>query len=285
MATTRDSLFELLGRSRENVLSKRPTIPPPGTLARPGQAQAPAVKGVAASEPKPSARFAGAPVAVLERAIDELLDVDGDPLLVIDDELDVSAITPEDGLVDEPPTRLLGVRADTAVVFGIGLVLVIAIAYLAGRTTKVPAGEATKAAPVATPKPIVPPNALDTPASDDAPAAPPVAAPVKAEAPAKVEAPAKTAADTGIELWVVTTSEAKANDVARFLNESMMSPLSGQTGLKAYVKNGSRGDQVRIKGFATMDPKVLAGVKEMHDPTGGGGFDTASYHTISSKKR
>src|SRR5947209_940866 len=89
------SLFETLGRSRQEVLGKKPVIPPPGVVQRPGMPKP--APGAKAPQPR-------VPVSMIERAVDEPLDVDGDPILVVDDEIDVASITAEDGLIaDEPP--------------------------------------------------------------------------------------------------------------------------------------------------------------------------------------
>jgi hypothetical protein len=282
---SRDSAFDLLGQARDRILSQSPRIPPPGTLARPGRV------GVDGS---PVPRFRGGPVAspVVERAIEELLDVDGDPLLVIDDELDVSAIAPEEAVVDEEPAKVLGVRTDTAVVFGIGLVLVVAIAYFAGRTAK--PGEAARADAAPTSKAFLQPPAqapplagsplaaLDTPAADDT--APPPKTPAAAKSqPATDDAAApssapepRSAAAGSFELCVVTTSEAKADKVVDFLNKDPSSPIAGKNSLEAYAKKGSRA-QVRIRGFEKEDMDVRERVRAMKDPTGGGHFNTADF--------
>jgi hypothetical protein len=278
-----NSLFETLGRSRTEILGKKPVIPPPGTLIRPGQA--PPKPAIATTAPR-------VPSSLIERAVDELLEVDGDPILVIDDELDVSAISPEDAVVDEPPTKILGVRADTAVVFGIGLVLVVAIAFFAGRTGKKEASVAS-AADAKTPAAVLRPpvqviqqaaapaaapqtggDPLDA-AADDAPLAP---APAPAPAPAKLAAPP----EGKYEIWVVTTSEEKAAKVVSFLNDDMLSPIYGKK-LGAYAKKTGRGAQVRIKGFDKADASILDAVKDMRDPSGGGSFKDAGYHRTAKK--
>lgn len=265
-----NSMFETLSRSRQAVLGKKNTIPPPGTLARPGMKLP---EAAVRSAPK-------IPTSVLERAVDDLLDVDGDPILVIDDELDVSAITPEDGVVDETPTKLLGVRADTAVVFGIGLCLVVAIAYFAGRTTTKP-GEANKVPAAA----LVKPNSLplDKPAQ---------AAPIeKAAEPAGEEpaatppapAPKPVVADGSWEIHVVTTSDENAAKVIKYFNDDMLSPTYGKG--VAYAKKGLSGAQVRIKGFEKDDATILAAVQADKDPTNGrpGAFKGAVFRKISKK--
>ena len=264
-----NSLFETLGRSRQEVLSKKPVIPPPGTLQRPAM---PKVPPAGAKGPK-------IPTA-LERAVDDLLDVDGDPILVIDDELDVDSITPEDAEVDEPPSKLLGLRADTAVVFGIGLVLVVAIAYFAGRTTK---KDATLAASPPEKQPaaamIVKPSAAVIPQLQPAPQEPAAEDPQPAPPPP----PKPVAAEGNFEIWVVTTSQEKAAFVAKYFNEDMRSPIYGK-GFSAVVKETSGGSQVRIKGFEKQDPSILSDIKEMRDPSGGGNFKDAGYHRSNKKK-
>src|SRR5579883_378064 len=257
-----NSLFETLGRSRQEVLGKKPVIPPPGTLARPGMAK---------KDDPAAPRVPRVSQAAIEKAALELLDVDGDPILVVDDELDVSAITPEEGIADEPPTRILGVRADTAVVFGIGLVLVVAIAYLAGRTTNKP----QQAALVKPPAPV------------EAKIAPPVQAPLQVEkpavekaadpAPAEPAPPPVTAVKEGSwEMCVVGTSEEKGAKVVSALNDDMMSPIYGK-GLQAFFDK--RAGQVKIKGFESKDAGILAAIQEMDDPTNGahGSFKKAYF--------
>ena len=280
-----NSLFETLGQSREKVLAQKPRIPPPGQLARAG------AKPVPATVSPPSSRFGRGAASSIERAVDDLLDMDGDPILVIDDELDVSALTPEDALVDEPPTKILGVRTDTAVVFAIGLVLVVAIAFFAGRaghakpeaeTPSVPIG---KIAVPPAPKPQAPLVAPNTVEREPAPETAPTAPAAKPETPetspeAKPSAPV---ADGLYEIRVVTTSTAKATDVVKFLNESMLSPIAGKAGLQAYAKKAGEGAQVRIRGFDKADPGVLESVKTMSDPTGGGGFHDAGYYKLTKK--
>ncbi|MBI3724268.1 hypothetical protein HY251_09995 [bacterium] len=287
LGKSRDSLFELLGRSREKVLSSKPTIPPPGSLQRPGRPPCDAA-------PKPTARFAGAPVStpVLERLVDDLLDVDGDPLLVVDDELDVESLTPEDAIVDEEPVKVLGVRADTAVVFGIGLVLVVAIAYFAGRSNK---GRPSSPANESVAKASAEPAPLKAPLQAAAiPAPAPVLDVAAEEEPAK-PAPAAQAAppppapskDGAFEMHVCTTTEKNATSVVSFLNESMKSPLQARAGLQAYVAKTGTKFQVRIRGFEREDPALLEQIQELHAQipnVGHAGFPDASYHSSPKKK-
>lgn len=276
-SSSRDSALDLLGQAREKVLAQSPKIPPPGTLQRPGRVAG----GVLP-------RFNGGPVAapVIEKLVEQFVDVDGDPLLVIDDELDVSAITPEEGVPDEEPPKVLGVRADTAVVFGIGLVLVVAIAYLAGRTGKPPEAAGKPDAHAAAKAPLQPPtqappvagSPLDVPAAEEAKSPAPAAskpaddaAPVAPAGPASRH-PSQTAT---WEIQVVTTSEAKADKVVAFLNESPKSPIADRMDVEAYAAKGSRGAQVRIKGLEKKDEALLEKVQGMSDPTGGGSFKGA----------
>jgi hypothetical protein len=262
-----NSMFETLSKSRAAVLGKPQVIPPPGALARPGmKLPAPAVK----NPPK-------IPTSVLERAVDDLLDVDGDPILVVDDELDVSTITPEDAVTDEPPAQLLGVRADTAVVFGIGLCLVVAIAYFAGRTTTKP-GDAPKVAQAMAIKPPAPIEIKE----EKKPAAEKPAEAAPAEEPA---APPKPVAPEGsYEIHLVTTTDENAAKVIAFFNNDMMSPTYGKG--VAYAKKGLAGSQVRIKGFEKEDAAILAAVRAEKDPTNGrpGAFAKAEFRKMSVKK-
>jgi hypothetical protein len=267
-----NSLFETLGRSRQEVLSKKPVIPPPGTLLRPSVPKGPPVNTKGPKIP-----------TAIERAVDDLLDVDGDPILVVDDELDVDAITPEDADIEEPPSKLLGLRADTAVVFGIGLVLVVAIAYFAGRTGKKDGSVAVKDAPekpsaaFVKPSPNLIPQVQQTqqaapdPVDDTQPAPPPPPPPKPVEK------------EGNYEIAVVTTSKDKAEFVAKYFNEDMRSPTYGK-GFTAVIRESGNGFQVRIKGFEKQDPSILSEVKEMRDPSGGGNFKDACYRRSPKKK-
>jgi hypothetical protein len=263
-----NSLFETLGRSRQEVLGKKPVIPPPGTLARPGMPKKD--DPVAARPPRVSQ-------AAIEKAALELLDVDGDPILVVDDELDVSAITPEEGIADEPPTRILGVRADTAVVFGIGLVLVVAIAYLAGRTTnKTPAQQAALVKPPVEAK-IAPP--VQAPLVADRPAVEKAADPAPAE---PAPPPVAVAKDGNWEMCVVGTGEEKGAKVVSALNDDMMSPIYGK-GLTAFFDK--KAGQVKIKGFESKDAAILAAIQDMDDPTNGAHGSFKKAYFVRSKKK
>ncbi len=266
-----NSMFETLSKSRAAVLGKPTVLPPPGTLVRPGMKVAPPA-------PRPAPKI---PTSVLEKAVDDLLDIDGDPILVVDDELDVSTITPEDAVVDEPPAQLLGVRADTAVVFAIGLCLVVAIAYFAGRTTTKP-GDPAKVAQALQIKPQAPAEAVKPPVQQPI-AEKPAETPAPQEEPA-VPAPKPSAPDGTWEMHLVTTSEENAQKVVNYFNNDMMSATYGKG--VAYIKKTLGGSQVRIKGFEKDDPAILAAVRAEKDPTNGrpGAFAKAEFRKIAPKK-
>jgi hypothetical protein len=297
-----DSLYELLSRGRQNLASMAKKAGAQavdvGVDAAAKGAEA-AVKGTAAAirsavkKPSPvtppmGGGLLGLGGRPLERVLEGLLEIDEDPVLVVDDEFDPLEAAKEEREAEErSPWKTLSLRQDTAVVAGVALTLLIAIAYFAGRSTKRPEDATAKSAPAGVlPAPPPAPAAETEPAhpiaSKELPASfpsrpAPTAAAVK---PGSDEVPDRQVKDGTYELQVVSTSEEKAKKVVDFLNEDAKSPLFGRSDLQAYVRNGSA---VRIRGFEKMDDAVLAKIHAMKDPTGGGRFSDACFYRTSKK--
>lgn len=214
----------------------------------------------------------------IQRPLGELIEIDGDALVVLDDDWEAAAPPSE-------PGRLLALRLDTAVVGGLLVVGLLATAFLVGRTSsddvsklptiaQAPVVEAsfpdsalTGALPAASiggstaPKAGFRPgtNAGQTPTQAPAQGGPAAATPA---------APERSAAKGGYEICVVSTKPEKATAVAKWLNENPRSPIFGRTDLEATA---SKGGSVKIVGFQKQESDVLTRVRATSDPTGGSG--------------
>lgn len=299
-----DALFEMLSRGRQNLANAAKKagqqVVDVGVQAAAAGAEA-AVKGtvgaVKSMVKKPTPPPAPAPSSTvgsllglggrpLERVLEGLLEIDEDPVLVVDDELDpLEAAQEEKEAEERSPWKTLSLRQDTAVVAGVALTLLIAIAYFAGRTTKHDEPK-TASAPTPAVLPAPPPAPAPEPVEQARPTVAkemPAGFPTKAPAPAAVVAkpaaddapPERQVKDGRFELAVVTAStEENAKKVVDFLNDSPKSPLFGRPDLQAYVRGGTA---VRIKGFESEDPAFREKIQKMKDPTGGGRFTDAQY--------
>lgn len=209
----------------------------------------------------------------IQRPLGELIEVEGDALVILDDDWEAAAPPSE-------PGRLLALRLDTAVVGGLLVVGLLATAFLVGRTSSddvsklptivqapveasMPDSALTSALPAASiggstaPKAgFARPNAATPAPSGAAPAA---------TTPA---APERSAAKGGYEICVVSTKPEKATAVAKWLNENPRSPIFGRTDLEATA---SKGGSVKIVGFQKQESDVLTRVRATSDPTGGSG--------------
>lgn len=254
-----------------------------------------------------SSPFVGGPVS---GPPGELVEVDGDALVVLDDGWDEG---PE-------PGRLLALRLDTAVVGGLLVVGLLATAFLVGRTSSPPTPEAVaigrrtdgeapvSAAPL---EPSMSPERRSTPLPARASAGsttvdagaqadratsrgggfrPGSTAPVAAEAAAgqpaseaAPTAPQRKARPGKFEMRVVTTTEAKATEVARWLNGDAGSPIIGRNDLEAIARGGS----VRIVGFAEREGDLMTRVRATTDPTnrGSGTFNDAYFVAVQAPGR
>jgi hypothetical protein len=294
-----DSLFEMLTRGRQNLaaMAKKAGAQAVdvGVDAAAKGAEA-AVKGTASAirsaikKPSPASPPMGGGLLglggrPLERVLEGLLEIDEDPVIVVDDELDPLEAAKEEREAEErSPWKTLSLRQDTAVVAGVALTLLIAIAYFAGRSTKRPEDATAKSAPAGVlPAPPPAPAAESEPTRPTASRELPASFPTKPAAakPANDEAvPDRQVKDGNYELQVVSTSEEKAKKVVDFLNEDAKSPLFGRSDLQAYVKSGAA---VRIRGFEKMDEGVLTKIHAMKDPTGGGRFSDACFYRTAKK--
>lgn len=209
----------------------------------------------------------------IQRPLGELIEVEGDALVILDDDWEAAAPPSE-------PGRLLALRLDTAVVGGLLVVGLLATAFLVGRTSSddvsklptivqapveasMPDSALTSALPAASiggstaPKAgFARPNAATPAPTGTAPAA---------TTPA---APERSAAKGGYEICVVSTKPEKATAVAKWLNENPRSPIFGRTDLEATA---SKGGSVKIVGFQKQESDVLTRVRATSDPTGGSG--------------
>lgn len=209
----------------------------------------------------------------------ELVEIEGDALVVIDDEAEVApppSPTASDGM------RLFALRLDTAAVGGVLVAGLLFGSFLLGRTTG-GGGEKSIEVEVA----ATPPDVEATP--EKAPAAtqggtgsvpasvPREAGHAAAQEQAPPAPPAREAARGTQMIQVCHTTPEKAVSLAKWLNEDPRSPIFGRGDLEASAKGGS----VRISGFATREAEVLARVQATSDPTGGSGaFRDAYYQAV-----
>lgn len=261
-----------------------------------------------------SSPFVGGPVGAGKPG--ELVEVDGDALVVLDDGWDEG---PE-------PGRLLALRLDTAVVGGLLVLGLLATAFLVGRTSspaspdgvqivQKAAGEERRVAVEAVEpsmnaerqsSPLQARSAANgattTPGSLPAGANPGAASapsagfrPGSAEAAgggaggrqpateAGAGAPERSAKPGKFEMRVVTTTAEKAAEVARWLNTDPRSPIIGRNDLEATAKGGS----VRIVGFAEREGDLMTRVRATTDPTNRGSdtFHDAYYVAVQAPGR
>lgn len=266
-----DSLFEMLSKGRETLSGRKPT-PTSGSSA-------------ATKTPPPTSRNSLQRLDVrrpLEKLLDGILDVDDDPVLVIDDELDPAQAAKEEAEAEESSFKTFALRKDTAVVAGVGLAVLLAIAYFAGRTTTAPGTPGNTAKKPDSP--IV--AAAPAPQVPEKPPQPTVAkkpdVPAPAPEPPRPEEPARTVKAGVYELQVVSTTEENAKKVADFLNKSARSPLFGRSDVEAYARpaNSNGISAVRIRGFEKQDDALLDKIHAMKDPTGGGNFSGATFYKV-----
>ena len=207
----------------------------------------------------------------IQRPLGELIEIEGDALVVLDDDWEAAAPA------SEPIGRLLALRLDTAVVGGLLVVGLLATAFLVGRTSsddvsKLPTiastpveasmldGALTSALPAASIGGSTAPKAgFQRPGATTSTPAPAAATPVATE---------RSAAKGAYEICVVSTKPEKAAAVAKWLNENPRSPIFGRGDLEATA---SKGGSVKIVGFSKQESDVLTRVRATSDPTGGSG--------------
>lgn len=219
---------------------------------------------------------------------DDLFDIDGDALVVVDDGWNE---TPAAG----GPERTFAIRADTAIVGGLLASGLLLTAFLVGRTTTSPEAPTERPIPSVTllQPTIDPSNTTSLPASvasnpggqsASAPTAgsqtPPQAGASGAgsSAPQAGFQPPPPAPTPGkYEVRVVTTTPDKAKALAAWLNGAPRSPIFGRGDLQVVVNGGS----VKIQGFMQREAEVLSRVRATSDPTGGSGtFHDAYFATV-----
>jgi hypothetical protein len=209
---------------------------------------------------------------------DDLFDIDGDALVVVDDGWNEATQV-------EGPDRTFAIRADTAIVGGLLASGLLLTAFLVGRTTTSPEAPTERPIPQVTlVQPTIDPSSTtslpasvaSSPTGEAASAltagapTPPSATPGDAgsSAPqAGFQPPAPTASPGKYELRVVTTTPEKAKALAAWLNEAPRSPIFGRGDLQVVVNGGS----VKIQGFMQREPEVFSRVRATSDPTGGSG--------------
>lgn len=272
------------------TLTAAPPPPPPPPAPPPKVAVAPVARptGVAA-RPAPSLKPSsavglGRPAAKASlstttrrnhlvpggEAGDDLLEVDGDALVVVDDGWEEAA--------PPGPERTLAIRADTAIVGGLLAGGLLVTAFLMGRTSSAPEAPAERpitpvviaAAAEPGPAPAAaapqgPTGATTLPAGAPARGSEATAAPAGFQAEAPAERPA--ASPGKFEVRVCTTTPEKAQALSKWLNEAPRSPIFGRGDLQVLVNGGS----VKIQGFMQREADVLSRVRATSDPTGGSG--------------
>lgn len=292
----KDELFEIMAQAAARQRGGAPTGPIPGPApvapvptsskhGRPSATTSTALArvGIGAG---PSPLPTPAPVVKGPLGQNDLIEIDGDALVVIDDEAEIAPPPP----VSSDGMRLFSLRFDTAVVGGVLVAGLLFGSFLLGRSS---AGGSTDEKPpeVAT----VPDVEIDrtqgtqtgTPTgtpTGSVPASVPREQPGQAGQGSAQPPPAQETAVTprnavqgthGIQ--VCHTSPEKAQGLAKWLNEDPRSPIFGRGDLEASAKGGS----VRIAGFARQEAEVLARVQATSDPTGGSGaFRDAYWVTV-----
>jgi hypothetical protein len=225
---------------------------------------------------------------------DDLFDIDGDALVIVDEDEDW-ADAPEE---DPDGMRTFRLRGDTAIVGAILVAGLLLTAFLMGRTSDAPAasddGTVAAASAVEGAGTLIDASAVEEEAAVEvaqAPATPdnprlPTREEVLADIPTyaggtqgttlAASAP-RTVSEGTKRLLVVTTTEEKAVQVAQWLNENSLSPIFGRRDVQAQTSGGS----VRIVGFQREENDVLARVRSTVDPTNGRGtFRDAYFVTV-----
>ncbi len=209
----------------------------------------------------------------IQRPLGELIEIEGDALVVLDDDWEAAAPP------SEPIGRLLALRLDTAVVGGLLVVGLLATAFLVGRTSsddpaklptiaQAPLDASMPAAALTSPLQASAPTNAGTSSAPNAGFRPGNTPAATAQTPPATPAAAERSAAKGKhEIRVVSTRPEKGAAVAKWFNENPRSPIFGRTDLEATAKDG----HVRIGGFAQREAEVLARVKATNDPTGGSG--------------
>ena len=213
---------------------------------------------------------------------DDLLEIDGDALVVIDDDewnADASA-APDAPEEERESNGMVSLRLDTAAVGGVLLAGVVAVAFLLGRTSGGPTEPAQQVVEVAVTEETPAPSQVAAPAAAPTATTVPVSAgrvqaTTVAGAPKPSPEPEAAAVSGDYELIVVSTTPEKAQAVAEWMNTNARSPIFGRTDLQAYARKGG----VRIRGFAKREGDVERRVRATSDPTNGGSgtFNDAYY--------
>lgn len=299
----RDELFEIMAQAAARQRGGSPTGP---------------ITGPAPVAPVPTSSKHGRPSATTSTALarvgigigpapvpgttppvkgplgqNDLIEVDGDALVVIDDEAEIAPPPP----VTSDGMRLFALRGDTAVVGGVLVAGLLFGSFLLGRSTASPTSGEVGTEEVATVPDVevdrrlaqqaaqqaggtgsVPasvPRAGQASAADSQPGASQSQTQAQAQGPQGQETAVtpRNATQGTQAIQVCHTSPEKAQGLAKWLNEDPRSPIFGRGDLEASAKGGS----VRIAGFARQEAEVLARVQATSDPTGGSGAFRDAY--------
>lgn len=295
----RDELFEIMAqaaaRNRGGSSGGSHSHPVVGTTATPTPVAPPSSRSARPSATTSAALARAGITAVPQGSAalgrSDLVEVDGEALIVIDDEAEVAPPPPrtEDGV------RLFSLRMDTVVVGGVLVAGLLLGSFLLGRTSAGGSPETgSNEVAVGTPPDVesnpqvgvtpsstgnttlpagAPREARGTqPQTQAQPQPQPQTQAQQAQPQAETAPPAKPTHA----IQVCHTTPEKAQALAKWLNDDPRSPIFGRGDLEATVKGGS----VRITGFTRQDTEVLARVQATSDPTGGSGTFGSAYYMV-----
>jgi hypothetical protein len=186
---------------------------------------------------------------------DQLLSFGGKPVVIVEE-------WPDQKVAGVKSTLEFTLRKDTMIVISVVAAVLVILAFLAGRATMQDktTGPETKPQPKTLPADVFVPN----PAPQKIKQAPQAAQKPVTSPQGGAGVISRRALPGTHELQVVTTRNAKARAVVKYLNSAPGSPIFARRDLEAYVRGQGT---VRIRGFKKMDKDVQKSVETMKDPT------------------